>query len=127
MKRYIGLFIFIIIIISLLTGCKSETMPENAYYLVIGEDNVAEIKISTSTSSGGVVNADGSLFHIGEKVWIEELDGVSSLRGVSITAVNKDGDTVYSFSVPADADEGTITKLVLGDSWLVAPTEVSGN
>ena len=127
MKKYIFLFILIILILSLLTGCKNETMPEDAFYLVIGEENIAEIKISTPNSSGGVVNADGSLFRKGQKVWLEDIDGISSLRGVTITAVNKDGFIVYSFSVPENADEGDITKLVLGDTWLVAPTETSGN
>ncbi len=102
-------------------------MPEDAFYLVIGEKNVAEIKISTPKSSGGVVNADGSLFRKGQKVWLEEIDGISSLRGVSITAINKDGRIVYSFSIPENADDGDITKLVLGDTWLYAPTETSGN
>ena len=127
MKKYICLFILILIFISLLTGCKSETMPEDAFYLVIGEENVAEIKVSTPNGGGGVVNADGSLFRKGEKVWLEDIDGISSLRGVTITAVNKDGFIVYYFSIPENADEGDITKLVLGDTWLVAPTETSGN
>lgn len=105
-----------------MAGCKNETVPENAYYLVIGAEGVKEILIETPKSSGGVENADGSLFRMGDKVMLEHLDGIDSLRGVTVTAVNEAGETVYRFHIPMQADDGDITKLVLGDTWLVAPT-----
>ena len=74
-----------------------------------------------SISSGGIVNADGSLFRKGDRVWLEQLDGVADLRGVSITALDRNGKSVYLFSVPASASDEELAKLVNADDWLIAP------
>lgn len=122
MKKLFCLLLFCFVFCAALTGCKSETVSADAYYLVIGEENVIEITISTPKENGGVSNADGSLFKKGEKVILEQLEGLTSLRGVTIIAVNEAGEPVYAFHIPDNADDGDITKLVLGDTWLVAPT-----
>ena len=122
MKKFTVLILALAAVCICLTGCKSETVPEDAYYLVIGEDGVKEINVSTPDGGGGVVHADGSVFKKGEKVWLEQLDGISSLRGVSIRAAGEDGETVYTFHIPENADDGDIVKLILGDTWFVAPT-----
>lgn len=95
---------------------------EDQYYLLIGTDGVVSIQITGINSSGGVVHADGSAFKNGEKVWLEPLQGVTDLRGISITAFGTDGEILYAFSVPEGASDAVITEIVGSDSWLLAPT-----
>lgn len=99
----------------------NDETPEDKYYLLIGTEGVHEIEVSTQKSSGGCRNADNSPFKKGEKVWIEQLNGDSDLRGVTITAHDTEGNTIYTFSVPETATDDEITRLVNGDSWLMPP------
>ncbi|MBR2894297.1 MAG: hypothetical protein IKC03_01385 [Oscillospiraceae bacterium] len=96
---------------------RNESLDQ--YSLRIGVTGVKEIQISRPGSSGGIVNADGSLFRKGEIVWLDESD----LRGVSITAIDQNGNVVYSLSVPPNASDDEISKLVESDSWIVAPNK----
>jgi len=96
---------------------------EDGYYLLIGTDGVKEIQVSLPDSGGGVVNADGSLFEKGEKVWLEHLQNVTDLRGLSITALGEDGEVLYGLSIPEDASTEDVINTVGGDGWLLAPTE----
>ena len=107
-----------------LTNPKKENDPnlaEDGYYLLIGADGVESIEVSGPNTSGGVVNADESPFKKGEKVWIEQLQGVTDLRGYSITAFGKDGKVIYALSIPTDASNDKVINLVSNDSWLLAP------
>ena len=107
-----------------LTNPKKENDPnlaEDGYYLLIGADGVESIEVSGPNTSGGVVNADESPFKKGEKVWIEQLQGVTDLRGYSITAFGKDGKVIYALSIPTDASSDKVINLVSNDSWLLAP------
>jgi len=109
-----------------LTNPKKENDPnlaEDGYYLLIGADGVESIEVSGPNTSGGVVNADESPFKKGEKVWIEQLQGVTDLRGYSITAFGKDGKVIYALSIPTDASSDKVINLVSNDSWLLAPAE----
>jgi len=85
-------------------GARLREESKQKYYLTIGAEGVAEIGITTPNSSGGCVNADGSLFQKGEKVWLESLDGLKDLRGVTITATDKNGKTVWALSIPEGED-----------------------
>ena len=107
-----------------LTNPKEENDPnhaEDSYYLLIGADGVESIEVSGPNTSGGVVNADESPFKKGEKVWIEQLQGVTDLRGYSITAFGKNGKVIYALSIPTDASSDKVINLVSNDSWLLAP------
>ena len=96
---------------------------EDQYYLLIGTDGVESIQITGVNSSGGVVNADGSAFKNGEKVWLEPLQGVTDLRGYSITALGKNGEILYALSIPEGATNDEVINLVGSDGWLLAPTD----
>lgn len=96
---------------------------EEQYYLLIGTDGVESIQVTGANSSGGVVNADGSAFKNGEKVWLEPLQGVTDLRGYSITALGKNGEILYALSIPEGATNDEVINLVGSDGWLLAPTE----
>lgn len=78
--------------------------------------------LSAIDSSGGVIKADGSVYRQGEKVWLEQLQGVSGLRGITITAFGTDGDILYRFSVPENASSEVIMEMVENDSWLLVST-----
>ena len=96
---------------------------EDGYNLLIGADSVQEIQVSLPDSGGGVVNADGSPFKKGEKVYLEPLQGISDLRGLSITALGENGEVLYGLSIPEDVSMDEVINTVGGDGWLLAPTE----
>ena len=95
---------------------------EEGYYLLIGAEGVQEIQISLPDSGGGVVNADGSFFKKGEEVYLAQLQNVTDLRGVKITALGKNGEILYALSIPESVSDAEIINIVGGDSWLLAPT-----
>ena len=111
--------------IGLLTNPEKEAgseQKENGYYLLIGVEGVESIEVATANTSGGVINADGSAFRVGEKVWLEPLQGVTDLRGVSITALGAEGDIIYHLSVPGNASAEVVADIVGSDPWLLVPT-----
>lgn len=96
-------------------------MQDDSYYLVINEDGVMSIEISTPLNSGGCINADGSPFQKGDTVLLEHLDGITNLQGVSIAALDKDGNIIHSFSIPKDASDAYIQNTVVSDGWVIMP------
>lgn len=116
----------VILGVGLLTNPVTEEISEfeeDRYYLLIGAEGVTSVEVSALDSSGGVIKADGSVFRQGEKVWLEQLQGVRNLRGITITAFGTDGDLLYNFSVPANASSEVIMEMVENDSWLLVPTD----
>lgn len=118
--------------IGLLTNPEKENVSdysEDGYYLLIGDEGVMSIEMSGAGFSGGAENADGSAFKVGEKVWLEQLQGVTNLRGITITALGAEGEIIYEFSVPEDATPEVIAEMVGSDPWLSVPTffEVTDN
>lgn len=110
--------------IGLLTNPVSKDMHDHSvdgYYLLIGAEGVESIELTGTNASGGVVNADGSAFLVGEKVWLEPLQGVTNLRGVTITALGAEGKILYVFTVPQDATKEEVAYKVGKDTWLLAP------
>ena len=100
---------------------------EDGYYLLIGADGVESIEVSGPNSSGGAVNADGSNFKKGEKIWLEHLQGVTDLRGYSITAYGKNGKVIYSLSIPVGATNDEVINAVSGGGWLLTPADFETN
>lgn len=111
--------------VSLWHSGKEDTpeFSEDRYYFLIGAEGVISIEVSTLYSSGGVKNANGSAFKSGEKVWLEQLQGVRDLRGIAITAFGTDGNILYNFFVPENASPEVIMEMVEFDSWLLVPTD----
>lgn len=89
------------------------SMPQ--YYLTIGDDHVATLEITAPGYSGGAQHADGKPYTRGEKVWLEALDGMESLAGVTVTALAIDGTVLWSASVPEEI-KGGFSSLVQ-DEW----------
>ena len=88
------------------------------YYLTIGAEGVTSVEVSLPNSSGGCQNADGSPFKLGERIWLEPLDGVADLRGLEISALNAEGEIVWSASIP-DVDENRGFTHLTQDGWTV--------
>lgn len=115
-----------VVAVCFLTNPKTDDIPDSAedgYFLLISVDGVESIKITGINTGGGVVNADGSAFENGEKVWLEPLQGVTDLRGYSITALGKNGEILYALSIPEGATNDEVVNLVGSDGWLLAPTD----
>lgn len=89
------------------------------YYLTIGAEGVTSVEVSLPNSSGGCQNADGSPFKLGERIWLEPLDGVADLRGLEISALNAEGEIVWSASIP-DGDENRGFTHLTQDGWTLA-------
>jgi beta-lactamase regulating signal transducer with metallopeptidase domain len=94
------------------------------YYLTIAADNVASIQVSTPYKSGGGQHADGSLYEKGEKVYLESLDGLTDLSGVTVTALDKKGNVIYALSVPEGAGGAMNSAFAFAShGWLLASTD----
>ena len=92
------------------------------FYLTIGAEGVKSIKLSMPNSSGGFENADGSLLKKGERIWLENLDGYTDLRGLTITALGENGEIIWTASVPDEEENKGFTHLV-NDDWEITNIE----
>lgn len=106
---------------------SSENKPANEvstlkYYLTIGAEGVKSIELSMPKSSGGFENADGSLLKKGERIWLENLDGYSDLRGLTITALGENGEIIWTTSIPDGEENKGFTHLV-NDDWEITNIE----
>ena len=120
----------IAVAVCFLTNPKEENDPnlaEDGYYLLIGAEGVESIEVSGPNSSGGAVNADSSPFKKGEKVWLEQLQGVTDLRGYSITAFGKNGKVIYALSIPEGATNDEVINTVSSGGWLLTPADFEIN
>ena len=92
------------------------------FYLTIGSEGVKSIKLSMPNSSGGFENADGSLLKKGERIWLENLDGYTDLRGLTITALGENGGIIWTASIPDEEENKGFTHLV-NDDWEITNIE----
>ena len=103
-------------------GLSSSTDEPAKYYLTIGAEGVKSIEFSMPNSSGGFVNADGSLLKKGERIWLENLDGYADLRGLTITALGENGEIIWTASIPDEDENKGFTHLV-NDDWEITNIE----
>lgn len=92
------------------------------FYLTIGSEGVKSIELTMPSSSGGCENADGSLFKKGERIWLENLDGYTDLRGLTITALGENGGIIWTASIPDEEENEGFTHLV-NDDWEITNIE----
>ena len=92
------------------------------FYLTIGAEGVKSIKLTMPNASGGCENADGSLFKKGERIWLENLDGYTDLRGLTITALGENDEIIWTASVPDEEENKGFTHLV-NDDWEITNIE----
>ena len=130
-KPALWAFVLCTVLCVVLTACLAtdpvgETAAEGAqdgYYLVIGADGVESIEIKIrGMKTGGVVNADGTAFEKGDKIWLEQIQDISDLRGLCIAAYGADGEIIYSLSIPENAASDEVVNIVAADEWLLVPT-----
>lgn len=100
---------------------STENEPSK-FYLTIGAEGVKSIELIMPNSSGGCENADGSLFKKGERIWLENLDGYTDLRGLTITALGENGEIIWTASIPDEEENKGFTHLV-NDDWEVTNIE----
>jgi len=115
----------IVLGVGLLTNPEKENVSdhnEDGYYLMIGDEGVMSIGIYGPHFSGGAEHADGSAYKAGEKVWLEQMQGITDLRGITIIALGAEGEIIYEFSVPEDSTAEMIAEMVDTDPWLLVPS-----
>lgn len=100
---------------------STENEPSK-FYLTIGSEGVKSIKLSMPNSSGGFENTDGSLLKKGERIWLENLDGYTDLRGLTITALGENGEIIWTASIPDEEENKGFTHLV-NDDWEITNIE----
>ena len=96
-------------------GVAVEISPDSrgrSLYLVVGMEGVTEIEVSTPTTGGGCIHADGSPLKKGEKLWLEQAD---SLAGVSIIARDKYGEILWMMDFPKNED----SEHYVIDDWII--------
>lgn len=92
------------------------------FYLTIGAEGVKSIKLTMPNASGGCESADGSRFKKGERIWLENLDGYTDLRGLKITALGENGEIIWTASIPDEEENKGFTHLV-NDDWEITNIE----
>ena len=103
-------------------GFSSNVDEPAKYYLTIGAEGVKSIELTMPNSNGGCENADGSLFKKGERIWLENLDGYTDLRGLTITALGENGEIIWTASIPNEDENQGFTHLV-NDDWEITNIE----
>ena len=93
------------------------------YYLTVPCEDVYQIEIVRENSSGGCVNADGSCFKKGERIYLEQLDGMTDLRGISIVAYDRQGVILTVVSIPA-SEYAQPVNAIAEHGWFLAPEGV---
>ena len=88
-------------------------------FVPVAEYGAYSIRYSTPHTSGGCSNADGSAFIPGEEIWLEGLDGLPNLRGVTVEALGKEGNILFSISVP-DTEEYRYVNTAASGGWIVS-------
>jgi len=114
----LAVIVCIAVALCFLTDPKEDETYPDRYYLVVGGDGVERIEVTSADQSGGVVNADGSPFRKGEKVWLEVLDGESEI--LHITAYDADGRILYEYGKDTESEDW---KLFFGDQEVLPPSE----
>ena len=95
---------------------------QRSYYLTVAGQGVYSIEYSGPLGSGGCQNADGSAFNQGEKIWLEGLDGLTDLRGVTVEALDEQGHVVWNISI-ADTKENQTVDTASSEGWTISPEE----
>lgn len=103
------------------TESKEKDYQEEGYHLLITEEGVKTIEVTGTYLSSGVQNADGSLYKLGEKVWLE---GVTDLQGITVMLYGANGEIINGFSIPANIKEDEITDAIGKNSWLLVPDNI---
>ena len=90
------------------------------YYFTVAEYGAYSIRYSTPHTSGGCSNADGSAFIPGEEIWLEGLDGLPNLCGVTVEALGKEGNILFSISIE-DKEENRQVNTAASGGWIIRP------
>lgn len=87
------------------------------YYLTIGREGVASLYITAGGRGLLACPEDFGLYEMGEQIWLEGLDGLRTLRGVTITARDKENMDLFSVRI-ADSHYQTEDTIVC-DDWII--------
>ncbi|MCF0142469.1 MAG: hypothetical protein HUJ75_03745 [Parasporobacterium sp.] len=72
---------------------------DGRYYAIVNVPGIYNIEVKTARGTGGNgIHADGSPYNIGEKVYLDSLDGYKSFGGVSIKAYNDKYEVLWEYS-----------------------------
>ncbi len=92
---------------------------DGTYQLMIPVDGVTQIDTLIGNESGSVERADDMPFEKGEKVHLAKLDKYDDLSGLTINAFGKDGNLLFSLSIPEGPHVDPITA-VYADGWTLS-------
>lgn len=78
--------------------------------------------IFLATSVTKKLDHNSSLLKKGERIWLENLDGYTDLRGLTITALGENGEIIWTASIPDEEENKGFTHLV-NDDWEITNIE----
>ena len=82
------------------------------YFLIIRPENKRKKQAETMRNS----------LKKGERIWLENLDGYTDLRGLTITALGENGEIIWTASIPDEEENKGFTHLV-NDDWEITNIE----
>lgn len=94
----------------------TEAKPQSGYFLTIGTENVAELRVCVADAGDVIRKNDGSVFDKDEQIRLDCLTGLADLRGLELTALDPDGAILWAASVPDGPENEGVTGLVQ-ESW----------
>ena len=96
------------------------------YYLTVGMEGVSSILVKSGSRQGLYYTDDFTPFRLGEELYLETLDGLDTLRGVSVTARDADGNDLFSVRVSDYYDQREEDGTVRCGDWVITCEEETG-
>lgn len=92
-------------------------VPTYTYILLTGEETVSSLFITRADHSGGYIISKEEPFTPKAQIWLEPLEGQYSIGGITLRAVDENGETVWKYTVPENL--GTAHRIQDGD-WVLS-------
>lgn len=92
-------------------------VPTYTYILLTGEETISSLFITRADHSGGYIISKDALFTPRAQIWLEPLEGMYSIAGITLRAVDENGKTIWKYTVPEN--QGTAQRIQDGD-WVLS-------
>lgn len=75
-------------------------VPTYTYMLLTGDTEIASLNIIRKDRSGGSILYEDEPYSPKALLWLEALEGMQNIEGVTFTAWNIKGEVVWNYTVP---------------------------
>ena len=99
-----------------------EVLTSPRYLLTIGAEGVYNIQVTAGSRGSVTYKEDGTAYAVGETVLLDILTGRENLRGVTVKALDAEGNDLFSVQISAREYGAADDVIVCGD-WIITPEE----